>query len=188
MGFFFCFVLFIYRKGYLILFASQKASLLRKHCRRASRSPFPKGKAYRVYLSLFTHSHRNKKITPPSPYTIGARWCNTERSEVGRVWGCHSKMQKSCFGSRRRTKVRQRAKTRLKNTHKIEIRKNFHKITAPTVAFRTVRAEFSLIIYSCIFVLRLMRQPPLQRTRFISEIRLRFPPPLPFLSSQASSA
>ena len=36
-------------------------------------------------------------------------------------------MQKAWFRSRRRTKVRQRAKTRLKITHKNEIRKNFYK-------------------------------------------------------------
>ena len=51
-------------------------------------------------------------------------------------------MQKTYFRSRRRTRVRQRAKTRLKITHKNEIRKNFHLKTPLYYQFFDNKAVF----------------------------------------------
>ena len=63
-------------------------------------------------------------------------------------------MQKLWFGSRRRTKVRQRAKTRLKTTHKIEIRKNFYQKCRFTIDILDNKTAFFIILISCDFVLR----------------------------------
>ena len=63
-------------------------------------------------------------------------------------------MQKTCFGSRRRTGVRQRAKTRLKNTHKIEIRKNFYLKIPLYYQNSDNKAVFLYDLSLCVFVLR----------------------------------
>ena len=51
-------------------------------------------------------------------------------------------MQKTWFRSHRRTKVRKRAKTRLKITHKNEIRKNFYLKTLFYYEFFDYKTEF----------------------------------------------
>ena len=65
-------------------------------------------------------------------------------------------MQKSWFGSRRHTKVRQRAKARLKNTHKNGIweifLENSYKKQLKQCLFSLLKLFFYFI--SCVFVLR----------------------------------
>ena len=59
-------------------------------------------------------------------------------------------MQKTWFRSRRRTKVRQRAKTRLKITHKNEIRKNFYLKIPLYYQFTIIKRFFLYDLFSVI--------------------------------------